>query len=81
MQIFLDGKKTWIGLLLIALGYFGWGDLISADKLGQTFDLVTQLVGLAVSVYGNWKAHKKLAGLQCPDCKRRESIFIANNEL
>ena len=64
MQTFLEGRKTWLGIILIVLGWLGWGDLISSEQLGQVFDLTTQLIGIVMSVYGNYHSHKKIDSLE-----------------
>ena len=64
MQSFLDGKRTWIGLILTVAGIIGAGKYISNDNLSQLLDLIFQVVGLVVAVYGNWKAQKKIVDLK-----------------
>lgn len=59
----LEGKKTWIGIIITVLGYLGLGQLISADQVGTLIDLGVQLVGIVVTVYGNYKAHQKIKNL------------------
>ena len=53
---FLDGKKTYVGLAITLLGVLGLGNLISEGEANQAVDLVIQLVGLVVAVYGRVKA-------------------------
>jgi len=63
MNKFLEGKKTWIGIITMVLGYLGLGYLISPAQLGDIMDTVVKLVGLGIAVYGNYKSHKKLGAL------------------
>ena len=60
---FMQGYKTWVGLLLTLLGAFGWGDLVSDGQVTQTIDAVTQLAGIFLAVYGNYKAHREIKSL------------------
>lgn len=68
----LDGYKTWIGIAITVLGWLGWGDLINAGQLTDIFNLTTQLVGILVTVYGNYRAHQTIATLgatsHCKTC-------------
>jgi len=59
----LRGYKTIIGIILTILGLFGYGELISSDQVAQGIDLITQLVGLALTVYGNYKAHVEISAM------------------
>lgn len=54
----MEGKKTYLGILVIALGYFGAGNLVSDTELSQTFDSVLQIVGMVLAIYGRYKANK-----------------------
>jgi len=65
------GYKTYIGLVISILGLFGLGDLITADQLGQVIDLVLQLVGTLIAIYGNFKAHKKIDKLETKAAKKK----------
>ena len=59
----LDGYKTWIGLAVTILGFLHLGYLVNADQLGNLINAVLQIVGLVTAVYGNYKAHQKIAAL------------------
>ena len=59
----LQGKKTYLGLVVIFLGWLGIGDWISEEQVGEAINLIVQLVGIVVAVYGNHKAHKQIAKL------------------
>jgi hypothetical protein len=60
----LEGKKTWIGLIIMVLGMVGVGYLINADQLAQLIDAGLKIVGIVIAVYGNYKAHEKIAPLK-----------------
>ncbi len=60
----LKGYKTWIGLALVAVGYFGLTKYITPDQVDELVKLLTQLVGLGIAVYGNWKSHQKIKELE-----------------
>ena len=52
-----DGKKTFIGLVMIVLGWFG-KDVISQDELEMLIFSVTQIAGLVLAIYGRFHATK-----------------------
>lgn len=52
MSHFLAGKKTYLGLAVALLGVLGFGNLISEAEASHAVDLVLELVGLVVAVYG-----------------------------
>ena len=56
----MQGYKTWIGILVTVLGLIGFGDIVSADQLADVIDAVLKIVGIAVTVYGNIKAHSQI---------------------
>ena len=59
----MNGYKTIIGIIITFLGLIGWGDLISEDQVSELVNLLTQVFGLALTVYGNYKAHKEIKTL------------------
>lgn len=59
----MNGYKTWSGLLILFLGMLGWGDLISETQVADLVNGLTQLVGLTLSVYGNYKAHREIKAM------------------
>jgi len=59
----MQGYKTWSGLLLVVAGAFGWGDLVSSDQASDLISAVTQLVGIVLAIYGNYKAHLEIKAL------------------
>lgn len=61
---FMEGYKTWTGILITILGMFGVGYLVNADQLGSVINAVVQIVGVVVTVYGNYKAHQKISELK-----------------
>ncbi len=64
MQTFIEGKRTWIAIIMIAIGYFNLGDIVSSEQLGTGFDLIMQFVGLCLAIYGNYQSHKKIGALE-----------------
>ena len=60
---FMQGYKTYSGLVVVFLGWLGVGDFVSEEKVGEIINLTVQLVGLIVAVYGNIKAHRQIAKL------------------
>ena len=54
----LQGYKTFIGIGIALLGALGLGEIISSDEAMGAVDLVAQLVGLVIAVYGRIKAKK-----------------------
>lgn len=60
MQTFIEGKRTWIAITMIAIGYFNIGDIVSSEQLGTGFDLIVQFVGLCLAIWGNYKSHQAL---------------------
>lgn len=55
----LDGKKTYIALVLVLLGTFGYGELITEGEVSQIIDLVTQLIGIIGAIYGRFDATRR----------------------
>jgi len=55
----LEGKKTYIGITISLLGLLGLGSLVTGGELESALDAVMQIVGLAVAVYGRYKALPK----------------------
>ena len=60
---FMEGKKVWVGLLVITLGWLGAGEIVSSDQVAQAIDLIFQGVGLIVAIYGNIRSHSKIKEL------------------
>lgn len=60
----LNGYKTYIGLALTILGVCGLGYLITPSQAGDLVDSVLKIVGIVLSVYGNYKAHQKIETLK-----------------
>jgi len=56
----MQGYKTYTGLVIVFLGWLGIGDLVSEQQAGEVIDLVTQLVGLGIAIYGNYGVHREL---------------------
>jgi len=63
MKTLLEGRKTWIGLVLIVLGFVGLPEITSEAQLNQLIELTSQLAGILIAIYGNYKSHKKIGEL------------------
>lgn len=59
----MKGYKTWAGIALAILGALGWGDLVSAEQIASLINAVTEILGLVLTVYGNYKAHQEIKTL------------------
>ena len=55
----LEGRKTFIGIAITLLGVLGAGNLISEGEANQVVNLVIELVGLVLAIYGRIKAKPK----------------------
>lgn len=64
MQKFLDGKRTWIGLIVTVAGMTGMGKYIGGESLSQLLDLIFQVAGIVIATYGNFKAQNKIVDLR-----------------
>lgn len=54
----LEGKKTFIGIIVIVLGMIGVGDMVTDQEIGVVIDVVAQIVGVIMAIYGRVKAKK-----------------------
>ena len=52
MKHFTDGKKTYAGIIILALGALGASQYISAAEVAETYDLLLKLAGIVIAVYG-----------------------------
>ena len=59
MSNFLQGRKTYLGLAVVLLGVFGFGGLVSEEELSHSVDLVLELVGIVLAVYGRFVARPR----------------------
>lgn len=58
MKTILDGKKTYIGIAILFLGAIGASHLATNAEVSTVVDSVLKIVGVAVAVYGRYKANK-----------------------
>jgi len=49
-------SKTFVGIIVILLGWFGISNLVAGDEVALIVDNVLQLVGIGISIYGRVKA-------------------------
>jgi hypothetical protein len=64
MKSFLDGKRTWIGLIITIAGMTGASKYVSNDDLTNMLDLSFQIVGAGIVAWGNYKAQKHITTLK-----------------
>ena len=55
----LEGKKTFIGILIALSGTLGLYKYISEGDLTTFLNVGTELVGLAIAAYGRYKVKPK----------------------
>ncbi len=60
----LQGYKTWIGLVMTILGFVGVFKFVTQEQVAQLFDLIFQIAGLVVAIYGNHKSHQRIGELK-----------------
>lgn len=48
-------SKTYAGIIIVLLGWFGIGSLFNQEQAGQLVDSVIQLVGIIIAAYGRYK--------------------------
>ena len=61
---FLEGKKTWIGLIITVIGMTGASQYVTGDQLADILDKFFSIAGIVMAVYGNWHAHQKIETLE-----------------
>ncbi len=57
---FMQGYRTITGLVVIILGFLGLGEFISETQVGTFIDLLFQMIGIILAIYGNHKVHREL---------------------
>lgn len=60
----LEGKKTWIGIIITIVGFTGASDLITPEQIQESIELVLKFVGICLTVYGNYQSHKRIRELK-----------------
>ena len=48
----MEGKKTYLGLVISALGLLGVSHYFTSGETAQVADLIVQIVGLVFAAYG-----------------------------
>ena len=56
---FLQGKKTYIGIAVAFLGALGVFKYVSGGDLAAVLNTFAEFVGLAIAIYGRYKATPK----------------------
>ena len=59
----MQGYKTITGLVVIILGFLGLGEFISETQVGTFFDLLFQMIGIILAIYGNYRSHREIKAL------------------
>ena len=60
----LEGYKTWIGIAVTIIGLTGLAKFITPEQFQTAVNEIADVVGIALTVYGNYQAHKKIKELQ-----------------
>jgi hypothetical protein len=60
----MTGYKTWTGILIAILGALGVSSVVGEDNLTGIIDALLQVIGFALAMWGNYKAHKTIAELE-----------------
>lgn len=57
----MEGYRTYAGIIITILGTIGIAEKFGGtEQLTNFVDAVFQLAGIVLSIYGNYKAHKKI---------------------
>lgn len=54
----MSGYRTYTGLVITLLATLGFTKYISTEEMNQTVQLVAQLAGIALAVYGRSQVEK-----------------------
>jgi hypothetical protein len=60
----LQGYKTYLGILITVIGVTGLSKYVTGDQISQIADAVEKIAGIALAIYGNYDAHRRLQELQ-----------------
>lgn len=60
----LQGYRTYIGIVITILGMTGAAKIVTTDQMSQLADLIIQIIGIAVTIYGSYKAHQKIKEIE-----------------
>ena len=60
----MEGYRTYASLIVIVLGWFGIGNIISTDNVASAINLLIQLIGIISAGYYNYKNHIQIAELK-----------------
>jgi hypothetical protein len=56
-------SKTFVGVAIVVIGWFGLADAVSESELSTLVDSVVVVVGLVTTIYGRVKATGKVSWL------------------
>lgn len=54
----MKGYKTYTGIALIVLGFFGWTEIVTPENLDSIANNMSELIGIFLAIYGRYKAGK-----------------------
>lgn len=64
MQTFMEGKKTYIGIIMLLLGAIGVSKYVTNTEVSSIVDSVLQIVGAVVAIYGRYNATQQVVSVQ-----------------
>jgi len=56
----MKGYKTWVGIIVAILGALGISDILGAENIEGILNAILQVIGFALAMYGNYKAHQEI---------------------
>ncbi len=60
----LQGYRTDIGIVITILGMTGVAKIVTTEQMSQLADLIIQIIGIMVTIYGSYKAHQKIKEIE-----------------
>ena len=55
----LEGRKTYIGLVVALVGVLGVSDIISSEDVSAVLDKLFEVAGILLAAYGRWDAQRR----------------------
>lgn len=69
MQAFLEGRKTYIGIITLLIGALGVSKYVTDIEVSQIVDAVLTVVGAVVAIYGRYKAPVSISKAKVSCCE------------